>query len=264
MRAIILSAGRGRRLLPLTADIPKCLLPVDGKRPILELQLEALARCGIPSATVMVGFGAERVEEFLARRPVQGIEVRTFYNPFFEMADNLATCWLARSEMTDDFVLLNGDTVIQAPLLRHVLLSSRGPVSVAIDRKAEYVEDDMKVTLRGDHLCAVGKTIPPANVDGESIGLIVFRGDGVEAFRAALDGAMRNPAALRRWYLAVVDAMAADTPVRAVSIEGMWWAEIDSPTDLVDARADLERQRRRPTVLPRIPLGGAALPHGMQ
>lgn len=258
MRAIILSAGRGRRLLPLTAEIPKCLLPVDGGRPVLQLQLEALAHCGVRSATVMVGFGADKVEEFLASRPVRGLEATTHYNPFYATSDNLVTCWLARSEMTDDFVLLNGDTIIQAPLLRRMLLFSRAPVGIAIDRKAEYVDDDMKVTLDGARVCAIGKTIPPANIDGESIGLSVFRGYGVEAFRTALDRAVRDPAASRKWYLEVIQTMAACMPVRPVSIEGLWWAEIDSPSDLVDARADLERQRTQIQLLPPASVGDAA------
>lgn len=246
MRAIILSAGQGRRLLPLTAETPKCLLPVDAGRPVLELQLATLARCGITSATVMVGFGADKVEAFLAERRVDSIDVNTRYNPFVATTDNLVTCWLARSEMTEDFVLLNGDTVFEPLVLRRLLTARPAPVALAIDRKAEYGEDDMKVTLgTGTQLQAVGKTIPRERVDGESIGLIAFRGEGVERFRTALDVAIRDPAAMRRWYLSVIDAMAQTSTVDSVSIKGLWWIEIDSPADLAEARANLARRAAR-------------------
>ena len=83
MKAIILSAGLGSRLLPATLTIPKCLLPVDGERPVIELQLQALAECGIRQVTIMVGYGAEHVERFLTTHPIPGIEVHTHFNPFF-------------------------------------------------------------------------------------------------------------------------------------------------------------------------------------
>jgi choline kinase len=100
MKAIVLSAGQGRRLLPLTDREPKCLLEVDGPRTVLELQLRALARCGIRQVTVVLGFGAERVEGFLETLRIPNLHVETLFNPFFASSDNLATCWLARPAMS--------------------------------------------------------------------------------------------------------------------------------------------------------------------
>jgi choline kinase len=262
MRAIILSAGQGRRLMPLTSNTPKCLLPVDAGRSILELQLEALSRCGIRDVVVMVGFGAEKVESFVAQRAHRNLTVRTRFNPFFATADNLITCWLATAEMTEDFLLLNGDTIFETAVLRRLLASHGAPVTVAIDRKAEYHDDDMKVTLEwGTRLRAVGKGIPPALIDGESIGLSAFRGEGVEAFRTGLDRAVRNPAALRKWYPDVIDAMAGPFQVKSVSIEGLWWIEIDSPEDLAMARSELaSRAADRVQIRPAAELNGLMPP----
>ena len=242
MKAIILSAGQGKRLLPLTAATPKCLLPVDGSRPALEIQLRTLAACGIPRATVMVGFGADKVEHFLARCPLLEIEVTTRFNPFFALSNNLATCWTAIPEMTEDFVLLNGDTLFEPAVLERLLRAPFAAVSLAIDRKPSYDEDDMKVSIRPERtLAAVGKTLPPAVVHGESIGLMTFRASGVPAFRVALEKAMRDPTALQRWYLSVIDALAHSSLVEVTSIEGLWWAETDTPEDLADVRTHFSR-----------------------
>ena len=73
MKAIVLSAGQGKRLLPLTAESPKCLLPLTDGASVLEVQLRALARCGVERATVVIGFGAERVERVLAATPIAGL-----------------------------------------------------------------------------------------------------------------------------------------------------------------------------------------------
>lgn len=242
MKAIILSAGQGKRLLPLTETIPKCLLPVDGGRPALEIQLRALAACGIQHATVMVGFEAGQVEDFiadfLARRPLPEIAVTTRFNPFFAISNNLATCWTAIPEMTEDFILLNGDTLFEPAVLERLLLAPVAGITLAIDRKPSYDEDDMKVSVRrGRTLAAVGKTLPPAVVHGESIGLMTFRATGVHAFRAALEKAMRDPTSLQRWYLSVIDSLANSAMVEVASIEGLWWAETDTPEDLADVRA---------------------------
>lgn len=244
MKAIILSAGQGKRLLPLTETTPKCLLPVDGSRPALEIQLRALAACGIQRATVMVGFGADKVEQFLARCPLPEIEVTSRFNPFFAISNNLATCWTAIPEMTEDFVLLNGDTLFEPAVLERLLLAPFAAVSLAIDRKPSYDDDDMKVSIRRERtLAAVGKKLSPAVVHGESIGLMTFRATGVYAFRVALEKAMRAPTALQRWYLSVIDSMANSSMVEVASIEGLWWAETDTPEDLADVRAYFSSQR---------------------
>ena len=238
MKAIILSAGQGKRLLPLTETTPKCLLPVDGSRPALEIQLRTLAACGIQRATVMVGFGADKVEQFLDRCPLPEIEVTIRFNPFFAISNNLVTCWIAISEMTEDFVLLNGDTLFEPAVLERLLLAPFAAVSLAIDRKPSYDDDDMKVSIRHKRtLAAVGKTLSPAAVHGESIGLMTFRATGVHAFRVALETAMRDPIALQRWYLSVIDSMAKSSMVEVTSIEGLWWTETDTPEDLADVRA---------------------------
>lgn len=237
MKAIVLSAGQGKRLLPLTTTNPKCLLEVDGSRSVLELQLGALARCGVDRATVLVGFGADRVERFVEGADFGGMRVDTLFNPFYSLTDNLATCWMARSAMDQDFIILNGDTLFDDDLLARVLAAPPAPVSVTIDRKDEYDADDMKITLDTERrLKAIGKTLPSHTVDGESIGILLFRGEGVGAYRDALDRAIRQPDSLRRWYLSVVDEMAQKMTVQTISIEGFWWTEIDSPDDLAGAR----------------------------
>ena len=243
-KAIILSAGRGGRLLPLTAELPKCLLPVDADHPVLELQLRMLAQCGIRHVTVMVGFGAKKVERFLAAHPVENLTVHVRYNPFFKTTNTLVTCWLAIPEMTEDFMLLNGDTLFEAEILRRMLTSHKGPVTLAIDQKAEYDHDDMKTALdSGGRLKAVGKVLAAPAIDGESVGLMVFRGEGVEAFRAALDSAIRDPSGLRKWYHDVISTMAGSLPVETELIEGLWWTEIDTPKDLEKARSYFARGR---------------------
>ena len=233
MKAIILSAGQGRRLLPLTAQIPKCALSIHGQS-LLEWQIGELRACGVASVTVVVGFGADKVEGFLARRYRQH-QVRTLYNPFFTMSDNLVSCWVARTEMTEDFILLNGDTLFETAVLQRLLSAPARPVTLVTDYKPAYDADDMKVTLDGARLVRVGKDLPPEQTDGESIGMLLFRGEGPALFSAALERAIRRPQALKQWYLSVIQEMARSDLVATLSIEGLQWTEVDCAADLEQA-----------------------------
>jgi choline kinase len=240
MKAIVLSAGQGRRLLPLTSDLPKCLLSLDGERSVLQVQLQALARCGIAEALVVTGYGADQVEAHLAARETPGIRVDTIYNPFFGSSDNLISCWLSRAAMVDDFLLLNGDTVFEDGVLLRLLDSIRDPLTVTVDHKRHYDEDDMKVALdAAGRVLAIGKHLPLEAVGAEAIGMIALAGSGPKLFVEGLERAVRRPDATRRWYLSVVHELAEeDGIVGTASIRGLWWREIDGSEDLSRAREE--------------------------
>lgn len=236
---IILSAGQGRRLCPMTAERPKCMLPIQGK-PLIEWQLEALEACGIEHVTVVTGFGTEQVEDLLVNR--KGTATTSVcFNPFFEAADNLISCWAARGEMTEDFILLNGDTLFEPAVLERLMDSPARPVTLATDVKSAYDADDMKVQLADERLLQIGKDLPLDRTDGESIGLMLFRGQGVTLFRASLEQAVRDPRALKQWYLSIIGQIAKSGQVWTQSIAGLDWSEIDYPLDLLRASAMVGR-----------------------
>ena len=230
MKAIILSAGQGRRLLPLTERVPKCMLPVQG-RPLIAWQLDALLRCGVADITVVVGYGAEMVEAGLDGFG-HSQQVRALYNPFFATTDNLVSCWVARSEMQGEFLILNGDTLFEVGVLERLLAAPEHPVTLAISCKDRYDDDDMKVIRDGDRLVRVGKKLPLDRVDAESIGMMTFRGEGPRLFREAIDRAMRTPDAQKQWYLSLIDALAERKVVYTQPISPQGWAEVDSASDL--------------------------------
>ncbi len=237
MKAIILAAGRGSRLLPLTRDMPKCLLPVGSGKSVLEHQLGILRDCGISDVVVVSGFKTRLVDLVIRDFPANGVRIENLYNPFFHVADNLASCWMTRGHMTENFMILNGDTVFAHDLLDTVLSSLAGPIAVTIDRKADYDADDMKVELDGERVLAIGKGLPPERTGGESIGLLAFRGNGPGLYVEALEDAIRAPGGLKSWFLKAVHDLAGTGAVTAFSIEGLRWAEIDTHEDLAAAQA---------------------------
>jgi choline kinase len=231
MKAVILSAGQGSRLLPLTEGRPKCLLPV-GRRSLIEWQVWALAQVGVTEIAVVVGYHAEDVKALLSGIGGPNLAIRTIFNPFYKLADNLASCWLARHEMERDFIILNGDTVVAPGIVERLIASPPAPITVTIDKKEVYDSDDMKVHLKGTRLLDIGKTLAPERSDGESIGMLLFRGDGPKLFVHTLDQIMHTPEGLKWWYLRAIAQIAQKADVETCSIEGLEWGEVDFPADL--------------------------------
>jgi choline kinase len=234
MKAIILSAGQGSRLGHLVDDGPKCLIDFNG-RTLLDRQLDALAANGVDEAVVVTGFRDDRIESALAARS-GGPAVRTVYNPFYKVADNLGSLYIARHELEGDCLVWNGDTLVSDALMARVLGNDRQGICVTIDRKDGYDADDMKVVEEGGRLKEIGKRLK-SGVNAESIGLLAFRGGGASQFREAIEKAIRTAEGTTIWYLRVIHHIAQEADVWTFDIQGEDWGEVDFPEDVDTARA---------------------------
>ena len=233
MKAIILGAGQGRRLLPLTSNLAKCCLPLHG-RSILEWQLSQIAKCDIDEVVVVTGFASEKVDAIVEK--VRGIKVRTLHNPMYAHTDNLGTCWEARFEMDGPFVLMNGDTLFEARILQRLLGCGLDyPITLATDTKPHYDLDDMKIITDDDRLLKVSKQLDIHLVSGESIGLMVFDETGARAFTEKLEDMMDKSDALKLWYLSAIDQLAGEGLAGVCSINGLSWCEVDDAADFAAA-----------------------------
>ncbi len=247
MHAIILAAGRGSRLLPLTTDLPKCLLPI-GNTTVLGMQLDTLFANGVKTATVITGFNSHKVDAEIAAR-TSGPQVETLFNPFFQVADNLASCWMARRVMDRDFLIINGDTLFSPELLQTILAAPATDIAVTIDQKGHYDGDDMKITLDGRVLTAIGKTLPLTETDGESIGMLRFMNAGRGIFSDELMRLMKTPDGTKSWFLSAIHGLAqSGVQIDTINIKGSDWSELDTSEDYEICRAlfgDSEMARKR-------------------
>jgi choline kinase len=236
LKAIILSAGQGRRLFPVTRDLPKCLVPVDGDRSVLEAQLRVLAAHGVREAVVMGGYGIDKVERFAATQAIPNLSVRVRYNPFFDQADNLITAWLASRDFDGECILLNGDTLFESEVVRRLLASAPAPITIIVNVKPGYDDDDMKVSVERGIVRAIGKDLDPEEAQGEAIGMTLLRRDGPALMREAFEQLVRRYGQQRAYYTTAIGELARRGLVRACSMEGLWWGEIDSLEDLESVR----------------------------
>ena len=212
------------------------------------------ARGGRRGRDRVTGFEAAQVRELLATG--HWPRVRTLHNPFFRIADNISSVWLARETLlAGDALILNGDTLVGPDLIRAALEHAVAPVSVTTVSKSEYDADDMKVTLSGSSVTAVSKKLPPGETDAESIGMLVFRGEGGAQFADAIDIAIAREGGTGNYYLSAVAELAVQGLVGAADVTGHPSAEVDFPADLPGARAltaswSAADWAQRPSVVP--------------
>jgi choline kinase len=246
-RAVVLAAGVGRRLLPWTADRPKCMVDVNGWA-ILDWILASLRANGVEETVVVRGHRGEAV-----RRP----GLRFVDNHDYAANNILGSLMCANGELADGAVVSYSDILYDAEVVRS-LLESPADIAIAVDRdwrpryegRAGHPEDEAElVRTDGDRVVDAGKGIPYDAAFGEFIGLLRVRPAGAAALRAAYDDALarcgldgrsfQRAATLRVAYLTdmFTELAARGVPVVAVPIRGRW-IEIDVAGDLERARGE--------------------------
>lgn len=228
MKGIILSAGNGTRLLPLTSAMPKCLVDVGG-RAILDHQLDALAEAGVSQAIVVVGYRGGQVAEHLdAHAPPLPVTLVT--NPFWAVSSSIGSVWAAREHLADPFCLMNGDTVFAAAIIAGAIAAATEGVSLLVEPIAAPELDDMLVELDGARVQAVAKTLDPAHAHHRSLGVIVSTGG--TAYRDALDSVIAADNGIHAYHHDVVARLARTIGVTAIVDRHGGWQEIDRPEDI--------------------------------
>jgi choline kinase len=184
MKAVILAAGVGSRLAPLTDDRPKVLVEVLG-RSFLFRQLDHLTRAGIPSRDVVVvgGYRIDRLREALA---AGGYACQVVVNDRYEPWNNFYSMLVAAPALEGhDFIQLDGDVILDERLLPR-LIAAPGEAVLAVDVRDELDDETMKVQLDEGRVAAISKQLDPARCAGEYIGITKLSARAAHAVFAEL------------------------------------------------------------------------------
>ncbi|WP_303651781.1 HAD-IIA family hydrolase [Halomarina litorea] len=232
--AVVLAAGIGSRLRPVTLDVPKGCIPVAGT-PILGHQLHAYADAGVSNVVVVVGYLPDRAravcEEVAASR--EDLSVSVVENDRYANTNNLFSLYQAREELAGEpFLLSNGDVVFD-PCVVETLLDSDADSAIACDY-GTYSEEAMKVTTDGDgHVDHIAKDVPPEAASAVSIDAYRFsREFSTRLFDRG--GRLLDDGQYDAWAEVAIDAVLGECEVAPVDIGGARWVEVD---DMVDLRA---------------------------
>jgi len=238
MLGIVLAAGGGTRLRPLTDELPKTLLSVDDDgRSIFELAVRNLSEVGITHVVAVTGHAAEKIDEVTPTLEQRyGVTIEPVYNDRFATWNNAYSLWSARAAYAEGALLVNGDTVHPVEVEQR-LLDGRGtaPITLALDDAKSLAEEEMKVQLRDGRLHRIHKGLDPSTVDGEYIGVTLIEPEAADDLTAALERTFEADPSLyyEDGYQSFADA---GGEIRAVSVGGLSWIEVDDHDDLAGAR----------------------------
>jgi choline kinase len=238
MIGMVLAAGAGKRLQPLTDDLPKTLLEIDGERTILDLAIANLKSVGIDDVVVVTGFAAARVDERAAELESRyGVKLHQVVNPKAEIWNNAYSLWCAREAFAEGVLLVNGDTVHPASVEERLLAARGEDIVIAIDDDLERMhEEAMKVQLSEEgFLERITKQMPMSDARGEYIGLTLIEPRAAGPLAEALEATWKRDPQLyyEDGFQEFVDrgGVVGTAPIGAVD-----WVEVDDHEDLGRAR----------------------------
>ena len=227
--ALLLAAGSGTRLQPLTLDSPKCLTEVGGI-PILERLVNNLRAQGFERLIVVIGHLGDRIKEFLQQN-AGGLRIDYIVNPVYRTTNNIYSLWLARQQIREPFLLVESDVIFEANMLDDMLQ----PDKIAISRIRPWmngttVELGAKRRVMAFHLSGVSgdNTRQYKTVNLYSVSLHSWNKIEESLSQYVSEGR------LGEFYEVVLAEMVADGILcfDAVFFDADRWYEIDTQTDL--------------------------------
>jgi choline kinase len=248
MRALVLAAGVGKRLAPLTDERPKGLIELDG-RSLLARLLDGLRAAGVAETTLVVGHRQEQIRAHLGDSHAD-MPVRYLENPHYNRSA-LLSLWTGRAEFErDEVILADGDVLFAPPLLERLV---RFPEPNVFLGEPDFVDtgEEQNLYVRGDHVMAIRRGVmgPPDalyEARAEWVGFVkVGRAAGVE-LAATLNAFVREGRADGD-YERALDSLLPRHRFAVCLTDGQPWIEIDFPQDLQAAESEvLPRLRSLP------------------
>ncbi|MFH0979276.1 MAG: HAD-IIA family hydrolase [Candidatus Woesearchaeota archaeon] len=170
MRAIVLAAGVGSRLKPLTLEKPKALVEVNG-RPILYYILRSLESNNIKDIVICTGFNSAKIESYCIKNH-PGLRLTFVENKDYASTNNMYSLYLAKDYLDQDIFLMNGDVVFSPQIISAMLLEKKSCIAVDV---GNYIDESMKVMVdTNNHIVDISKKIPKQDAFGCSIDVYKF------------------------------------------------------------------------------------------
>lgn len=229
MKALILAAGLGTRLAPITNDRPKSLVPVNGQ-PIILKQIDNLHKNDITDITVVSGYKANILEEKIhASYP----EIRIIESVDYATTNNMYSAYLAHAVMQNsDFLMMNADVFYDASVITE-LLKFEAPNAIVTDI-GTYLEESMKVIEKNGRLVKISKAIKKEDALGASIDVYKFSAIAGKAFFNKCAEYIEEKKELKMWSEVALNDILEEVEIKACPLVGRW-LEIDNHDDLVAA-----------------------------
>lgn len=229
MKAVILAAGLGTRLRPITDSVPKCMVKVNGDC-IIDKQIRNLHDAGVEDICVVSGYKAEILRNHI-KNNFSGVTI--IENARYYETNNMYSLYLTRNFICgDEFLLMNADVYMDGSIICGILDAPAG--SYIASDQSQYLEESMKITVCDGIIDHISKKIVKA--DAYAVSIDVYRlskDDGQKLFAEAIE-TIENLHDENSWTEVALDKIFSKASFRPYIIDGRWF-EIDNHQDLATA-----------------------------
>lgn len=234
MKAVILAAGVGKRLWPITQHRPKCLIEIGGKS-LLVRHLEILSSLGVAQATLVVGYKQEMIRAAVGAE-FGGVALTYLVNEQFQRG-SIGSLWIARHALEGDTIVMDADVLYHREIMRR-LVQSKASNALLMDESVKQETEECMVVVRGGRVVALTKRMPSSyDLAGEGVGFLKVRGADAPTLVASLQRCVDRGLLDMEYEDALLDFF-GEAQVGFERIGGLPWIEIDFPEDV--ARAERE------------------------
>lgn len=228
---VILAAGVGSRLRPMTNTLPKCMIKTAGK-PILEYQIDAYRVAGVKELVVIVGYEGQAVRSYC--KHIKDIKITIIDNPDYESSNNMFSFYLARNAIgRRPYIVNNADLAIDSSIVS-IMLHAEVASAVAVDT-SQFMEESMKVMLNASGLiCDISKNITKEQSSGCSIDFYKFSMEDGQQFINTVVSIIEDEKNVKDWTEIALQRAFQSQQLRfsIIDIAGLDWVEIDNYDDL--------------------------------
>ena len=235
MKAIILAAGVGSRIRPLTDNCPKSLLKIGGKT-ILEMMLSHIQDCGINDVVFVLGYLQEQIKDYV-KTNFPDLNAQFITNEKYSETNTGFSLMLAMESIKgSNFVKFDADVVFDKEILKK-LIECEHENCLCIDKNINLDEEEIKVIIdKQNRVVKASKTVNPKEAVGESIGIEKISAETAKLLLAELKAMMADEQNHQEYYEAAYERLIEkNVPFNTLDITGLKWTEIDTKEDFTIA-----------------------------
>lgn len=228
MRYIILAAGAGTRLHPITLRYPKTLFSLTRDRTVLEYMVESI-RATDPKAEIVVVVGFQK--ELIERRIKSVIWV---HNPFYAVTNSIASLWFARDFLDQEVTILNGDIVMSRALMSDIVTQHTEKPFVLMDSSI-LRDGDYNILADNDRVVVMSKAL--SGYSGEYAGVTKLNAESAIRLCKRIQEQV-NDGIYNSWYEDALVQMIFEDHFELFikDVASYQWTEVDNVDDLVHAK----------------------------
>jgi len=227
MIAVILAAGMGTRLMPLTKNVPKPLLEIKDTS-LLERMMINCISSGVEEFIIVLGYKKERViEKIDYLQDKYPVKISTVENKEYSQTNTSCSVNLATRQLNDDVIIINGDNVVDERIISGLLKINE--TALVVDNYKQLNEESFKLRIEDGVIMEIGKGINIDNASGEFIGVSKVSKNDLSLFNSILEDLIEED--VQNYYDLAYKDLSKKTNIEYFYTNSLKWTEIDDKND---------------------------------